>query len=65
MRQHVMTVVGIYDLHMPDAEKGTVFVPLADAVRDLSVYESWSRLCLEQLDMLLAKASSASARAAA
>lgn len=31
MRQHVMTVVGIYDLHMPDAEKGTVFVPLADA----------------------------------
>jgi putative ABC transport system permease protein len=31
MRQHVMTVVGIYDLHMPDAEKGTVFIPLADA----------------------------------
>jgi ABC-type lipoprotein release transport system permease subunit len=31
LRQHVMTVVGIYDLHMPDAEKGTVFVPLADA----------------------------------
>ncbi len=31
MRQHVMTVVGIYDLHMPEAEKGTVFIPLADA----------------------------------
>ncbi|NJO83356.1 MAG: ABC transporter permease [Blastochloris sp.] len=31
MRQHRMTVVGIYDLRMPDAEKGTVFIPLADA----------------------------------
>lgn len=31
MRQHNFTVVGIYDLHMPDAEKGTVFIPLADA----------------------------------
>jgi ABC-type lipoprotein release transport system permease subunit len=31
MRQHVMTVVGIYDLHMPDAEKGTIFLPLTDA----------------------------------
>ena len=30
MRQHNMTVVGIYDLHMPDAEKGTVLIPLAD-----------------------------------
>jgi ABC-type lipoprotein release transport system permease subunit len=31
MRQHRMTVVGIYDLRMPEAEKGTVFIPLADA----------------------------------
>ena len=31
MRQHSMTVVGIYDLHMPDAEKGTVLIPLIDA----------------------------------
>lgn len=31
MRQHNFTVVGIYDLHTPDAEKGTVFIPLADA----------------------------------
>ena len=31
MRQHNFTVVGIYDLHTPEAEKGTVFIPLADA----------------------------------
>ena len=30
MRQHTMTIVGIYDLGMPDAEKGAVFIPLAD-----------------------------------
>jgi len=31
MRQHNFTVVGIYDLGTPDAEKGTVFIPLIDA----------------------------------
>jgi len=31
MRQHNFTVVGIYNVHTPDAEKGTVFIPLADA----------------------------------
>ncbi len=31
MRQHNFNVVGIFDLHTPDAEKGTVFIPLADA----------------------------------
>ena len=31
MRQHNFTVVGIFDLHTPEAEKGTVFIPLADA----------------------------------
>jgi ABC-type lipoprotein release transport system permease subunit len=31
MRQHNFTIVGIYDLNTPDAEKGTVFIPLADA----------------------------------
>lgn len=30
MRQHTMTIVGVYDLGMPDAEKGAVFIPLAD-----------------------------------
>jgi putative ABC transport system permease protein len=31
MRQHTITVVGIYDLHMSDAERGMVMIPLADA----------------------------------
>ena len=32
------------------------FVPMADALKDLSGYETWSRLCLEHLDVLLSKA---------
>jgi predicted NUDIX family phosphoesterase len=32
------------------------FVPLPDAMKNASGYESWSRLCLENLDVLLAKA---------
>src|SRR5262245_7387101 len=31
------------------------FIPIVAAVSDLSVYESWSRFCLEQVDLLLAK----------
>jgi putative ABC transport system permease protein len=31
MRQHTMTIVGIYDLHTPEVEKGSVFIPLIDA----------------------------------
>jgi len=27
------------------------FVPMADALKDLSGYETWSRLCLEHLDV--------------
>ncbi len=30
MRQHNFIVVGVYDLGMPEAEKGTVFIPLPD-----------------------------------
>jgi len=32
------------------------FIPITDAVKDPSGYESWSRFCLEQLDLLLSKA---------
>ena len=32
------------------------FIPMADAARDPSGYESWSSLCLQHLDRLLAKA---------
>lgn len=31
MRQHTMTVVGIYDLGVPDAEKTSVYIPLSQA----------------------------------
>jgi predicted NUDIX family phosphoesterase len=43
-------------------QKGIVapeFVPIADAVKDAAGYESWSRFCLEQLNVLLAKAAAA------
>jgi predicted NUDIX family phosphoesterase len=35
------------------------FVPVSQALQDLSGYESWSRYCLEHLDSLLAKAAAA------
>jgi predicted NUDIX family phosphoesterase len=35
---------------------GPEFVPIADATRDPSGYESWSRFCLEHLETLLSKA---------
>jgi predicted NUDIX family phosphoesterase len=38
---------------------GPEFVPIAEAVKDLSDYESWSRFCLEHLDVLLSKAAAA------
>lgn len=31
------------------------FVPISDATKDLSAYESWSRFCLENLDALLSR----------
>lgn len=31
MRQRSMTIVGVYDLGMPEAEKGMVFIPLTEA----------------------------------
>ncbi|HEU5101187.1 MAG TPA: FtsX-like permease family protein, partial [Roseiflexaceae bacterium] len=30
MRRHTMTIVGIYDLHTPEVEKGSVYIPLID-----------------------------------
>jgi predicted NUDIX family phosphoesterase len=32
------------------------FVPMVEAVKDAADYESWSRFCLENLDLLLARA---------
>ena len=36
---------------------GPEFIPIAEAVKHASNYESWSRFCLENVDVLLAKAS--------
>jgi predicted NUDIX family phosphoesterase len=38
---------------------GPEFVPMAEAMRTPSAYESWSRLCLANLDALLSKAATA------
>ncbi len=38
---------------------GPEFIPMVDARKDPSAYESWSRFCLEHLDSLLAKAAAA------
>ena len=35
------------------------FIPIAEALREASRYESWSRLCLENLEILLSKAAAA------
>jgi len=35
---------------------GPEFVPIADVVKGTAGYESWSRFCLEHLDLLLSKA---------
>jgi hypothetical protein len=35
------------------------FVPVAEARREPAGYESWSRFCLENLELLLAKAAAA------
>ena len=35
---------------------GPEFIPIVEAVRDPSGYESWSRFCLEHLELLLSKA---------
>jgi predicted NUDIX family phosphoesterase len=38
------------------------FVPIAEAAKDPSGYESWSRFCLEHVDSLLAKAANTGIR---
>src|SRR5438552_638741 len=44
---------------------GPEFVPVDEAVRDMTGYESWSRFCLEHLDSLLTKAAALGVRAPA
>jgi predicted NUDIX family phosphoesterase len=53
----------VHVVHVPDVNvagrcvgiAGPEFIPIADAVKDPSGYETWSRFCLQHLDVLLAK----------
>ena len=40
---------------------GPEFIPIVEAVKDPSGYESWSRFCLEHLELLLSKAAPSAA----
>jgi predicted NUDIX family phosphoesterase len=40
---------------------GPEFIPIVEAVKDPSGYESWSRFCLEHLELLLAKTAASDA----
>jgi len=42
---------------------GPEFIPIVEAVKDPSGYESWSRFCLEHLELLLSKAAASGADA--
>jgi predicted NUDIX family phosphoesterase len=58
----IVHVLHVADESIAGRRSGIVapeFVPVVDAVKDTSGYESWSRLCLENLDALLAKAAAA------
>jgi len=55
----VVHVVRVPDESVASRRSGIVgpeFIPIADAVKDPSGYESWSRFCLEHLDVLLTRA---------
>jgi predicted NUDIX family phosphoesterase len=55
----VVHVVRLADENVASRRSGIrnpEFIPIADALQDPSGYESWSRFCLEHLDVLLAKA---------
>lgn len=58
----VVHVMPVKDESVARRRSGIVapeFIPIAEAVKDSSGYESWSRFCLEHLDALLAKAAAA------
>ncbi len=60
----VVHVVQVPDEKIVGGRSGIVapeFVPIAEAMKDAAGYETWSRLCLEQLDVLLAKAAASGA----
>jgi hypothetical protein len=62
----VVHIVRVPDESVAGGRSGIVgpeFVPVSEAMKDPSAYESWSRFCLEHLDALLAKAAAPGASA--
>jgi predicted NUDIX family phosphoesterase len=55
---HVMHVVNENVAGRRSGIVGPEFISIVEAVKDPSGYESWSRFCLEHLDVLLSKAAS-------
>ena len=53
---HIVTVTDETVAGRRSGIVGPEFIPISEAVKDPSAYESWSRFCLEHLDALLAKA---------
>jgi len=53
---HVMPVANENVAGRRSGIVGPEFIPIVDAVKDPSGYESWSRFCLEHLEVLLSKA---------
>ena len=54
----VVHVMAVGDESVAGRRSGIVapeFIPISEALRDTSAYESWSRFCLEKLEALLAK----------
>jgi predicted NUDIX family phosphoesterase len=55
----VVHIVNVTDEAVAGRRSGIVgpeFIPISDAVKNPSAYETWSQFCLENLDALLAKA---------
>ena len=53
---HIMTLA---NPELPGGKKGIrspEFIPISEAVKETSNYESWSAFCLQNIDMLLARA---------
>lgn len=53
---HIMHVANERIVGRRSGIVGPEFIPIAEAVKNASGYESWSRLCLEHLELLLSKA---------
>ncbi len=53
---HIMHVVNETIVGRRSGIVGPEFIPFDEAMKDASGYESWSRFCLEHLDLLLSKA---------